>query len=84
MIKVGKILIDFDSIVSINPAPKWEDDEVAQIVFKGGLIKSYTLKDMGLTYDEFIDKILKTNQQKEDTKLLKIVTFLGNAKNNKA
>ena len=87
MIKIGKILIDPNSIDTIlkdfKSSPNREKDVFnVQIIYKSGVVKNIPSCDLGMSYDEFIDKFIKYSKQAEDTKILRIMAAINQQKAN--
>lgn len=76
MIKIGNILIDPYSIVTVL-----KDKDAIQIIYKNGVVKNFTLSSIGIPYTQFIDELIELSEKKEDRKLLKLLTMLNNCKN---
>lgn len=76
MIKIGNILIDPDSIVTIL-----KDKDAIQIIYKNGVVKNFAPSSIGIPYTQFIDELIELSEKKEDRKLLKLLTMLNNCKN---
>ena len=72
MIKVGNILIDPNDISSIHldktSACTHRDggNQIIQIIYKNGVVKNFIDKELGMSYDEFIQTLVD-NQDKEET-----------------
>lgn len=82
MIKVGNILIDPKQVELVTEEYGYADNQKAIpfviITFKSGAIRQIPSNQLGLSYQEFIDQLLKLQQQSEDKKLLKLMTALNN------
>lgn len=76
MIKIGNILIDPNSIVTIL-----KDKDAIQIIYKNGVVKNFTSSSIEIPYTQFIDELIELSEKKEDRKLLKLLTMLNNCKN---
>lgn len=76
MIKIGNILIDPDSIVTVL-----KDKDAIQIIYKNGVVKNFISPSIGIPYTQFIDELIELSEKKEDRKLLKLLTMLNNCKN---
>ena len=76
MIKIGNILIDPSSIVTVL-----KDKDAIQIIYKNGVVKNFALSSIGISYTQFIDELIELSEKKEDRKLLKLLTMLNNCKN---
>lgn len=76
MIKIGNILIDPDSIVTVL-----KDKDAIQIIYKNGVVKNFTSPSIGIPYTQFINEFIEFSEKREDRKLLKLLTMLNNCKN---
>ena len=76
MIKIGNILIDPNSIVTVL-----NDKDAIQIIYKNGVVKNFAPSSIGIPYTQFIDELIELSEKKEDRKLLKLLTMLNNCKN---
>ena len=76
MIKIGNILIDPNSIVTVL-----KDKDAIQIIYKNGVVKNFTSSSIEIPYTQFIDELIELSEKKEDRKLLKLLTMLNNCKN---
>lgn len=76
MIKIGNILIDPNSIITVL-----KDKDAIQIIYKNGVVKNFTSSSIGIPYTQFIDELIELSEKKEDRKLLKLLTMLNNCKN---
>ena len=76
MIKIGNILSDPDSIVTVL-----KDKDAIQIIYKNGVVKNFTSSSIEIPYTQFIDELIELSEKKEDRKLLKLLTMLNNCKN---
>lgn len=76
MIKIGNILIDPNSIVTVL-----KDKDAIQIIYKNGVVKNFAPSSIGIPYTQFIDELIELSEKKEDRKLLKLLTMLNNCKN---
>lgn len=76
MIKIGNILIDPDSIITVL-----KDKDAIQIIYKNGVVKNFTSSSIEIPYTQFIDELIELSEKKEDRKLLKLLTMLNNCKN---
>lgn len=82
MIKVGNILVDPKQVELVTEEYGYADSQKAipfvVITFKSGATRQIPSEQIGLSYQEFIDQLLKLQQQSEDKKLLKLMTVLNN------
>lgn len=81
MIEIGKILINPDSIDTIvRLEPKTIDREkgvdTVQIVYKSGVVKNFSTKELGLSYTDFIKEFLASTAKSEDKKLLRVMAAI--------
>jgi hypothetical protein len=77
MIKVGNILINYDSIdtvVRTSPGDKPSERgvETIQIIYKSGVVKNIKSCELGMNCEEFIKELEKINKRTEDKKLLRL------------
>lgn len=77
MIKVGNILINYDSIdtvVRTSPSDKSNERgvETIQIIYKSGVVKNIKSYELGMNCEDFIKELEKINKQTEDKKLLRL------------
>lgn len=76
MIKVGNILIDYDSIDTILrcvPCNNGERGvETIQVIYKSGVVKNMKSYEIGMSYDTFIKELEEIRQKEEDKKLMKL------------
>ena len=87
MIKIGKILIDPNSVDTILKDFKLSPDREkgvfnVQIIYKSGVVKNIPSYDLGMSYDEFLDKFIKSSKQAEATKILRIMPAINQQKAN--
>lgn len=82
MIKVGNILVNPKQVELVTEEYGYVDSQKAApfvvITFKSGATRQIPSEQIGLSYQEFIDQLLKLQQQSEDKKLLKLMTVLNN------
>lgn len=77
MIRVGNILIDYnsiDTVVRTSPSDKPNERgvETIQIIYKSGVVKNVKSCELGMNFKDFINELEKVNKQAEDKKLLKM------------
>ena len=85
MIKIGKILIDpnsVDTILKDFKSSLYKDKGLfnVQIIYKSGVVKNIPSCDLDMSYDEFLDKFIKYSKQAEDTKILRIMAAINQQK----
>ncbi len=82
MLKIGKILIDYDSIATIvQDFNKNEQGvEVIQIVYKNGVVKNFRSNEIGMNYEMFIKTLEDIKQKEEDKHLLKLSVLFNQNK----
>ena len=55
--------------------------EVVQIIYKSGVVKNITTAEIGLSYFEFIDELLKSQERYESNKILRMLTAINTMQN---
>lgn len=87
MIKVGKILIDpnsIDTILCLDPKFSAPNEERGihkiQIIYKSGVVKNTTSSEIGMGYNDFVNKIIEQSKHAEDTKILRIMAAINQQK----
>jgi hypothetical protein len=84
MIKVGNILIDYDSIDTILrcvPCSNREQGvETIQVIYKSGVVKNMKSYEIGMNYDTFIKELEEIRQKEEDKKLMKLSLMFNSNK----
>lgn len=89
MIKVGNMLINPDDISSIHQDLKVLDPtnnrtrglQVIQIIYKNGVVKNITSAEVGMSYREFVDSILKLTEKQEDDRLFRLMAAIKSLNN---
>ena len=77
MIRVGDILINPDDISSVHQEP----NNYIQIIFKNGVVKNFDPKIIGLTYNVFIDSLMKQKEKDESDHIFRIMTAIKSLNN---
>ena len=54
MIKIGNILIDPNSIITVL-----KDKDAIQIIYKNGVVKNFASSSIGIPYTQFIDELIE-------------------------
>lgn len=85
MIKVGNILIDPDNISSIHrdlssPLAQREK-EVLQIVYKNGVVKNFTVPEVGMCCADFIRAFIERSDKAETDRIFRIMAALKSVQN---
>ena len=89
MIKVGNMLINPDDISSIHKDMKTLDStndrtrglHVIQIIYKSGVVKNITSAEVGMSYNDFVDAILKLTEKQEDDRLFRLMAAIKSLNN---
>lgn len=89
MIKVGNMLINPDDISSIHKDMKILDPtndrtrglHVIQIIYKSGVVKNITSAEVGMSYNDFVDAILKLTEKQEDDRLFRLMAAIKSLNN---
>lgn len=77
MIRVGNILINPDDISSVHQEP----NKNIQIIFKNGVVKNFNFEIIGLTYNVFIDSLMKQKEKDESDHIFRIMTAIKSLNN---
>lgn len=87
MIKVGKILIDPNSIDTIlcldykfNAPNEERGIHRIQIIYKSGVVKNITSSEIGMGYNDFVNNIIEQSKHAEDAKILRIMAAINQQK----
>ena len=88
MIKVGNILLDPNDISSVHQdlkTPVFDEKrrgvQVIQIIYKNGVVKNFTSAEIGMSYSDFIDKVLEETKKSEDSHILKLMAAVKSLSN---
>ena len=89
MIKVGKMLIDPNDISSVHQDSKTLDPynnktrglHIIQIIFKNGVVKNFTSQEIGLSYDSFVEELMKESNRAEDNRILRTLAAIKSLNN---
>ncbi len=78
MIKVGNILIDYDSVATVTRSFSRNERgvEIIQIVYKNGVVKNFLSNEIGMNYDQFTKELETIHSKESDKYLFKIMTML--------
>lgn len=87
MIRVGKIMIDPDSIDTIlqeniaktnkgNVPDKIRGITYIQIIYKSGVVKNFTSEEIGLSYFDFLEALEREIKKSNDKKMFKLIAAL--------
>lgn len=84
MLRIGNILIDPDSVdtivgTNINYAAH-NKVETIQIIYKNGVVKNFSLQEIGMSYEDFINEFERVVNKAEDHKMLKVMAAINGAK----
>ena len=89
MIRVGNMLINPDDISSIHRDMKTLDPtndrtrglHVIQIIYKSGVVKNITSAEVGMSYNDFVDTIMKLSKKSEDDKIFRLMAAVKSLNN---
>lgn len=84
MIKVGNILIDYDSIDTVlrtDPANRERGVDNIQVIYKSGVVKNIKSYELGMSCDEFMKALEKEHSKASDKQLLKLMAMFNNKAN---
>lgn len=84
MIKIGNILIDYDSIDTVLktvPADRERGVEYIQVIYKSGVVKNIKSYELGMSCNEFIETLEKEHSKESDKQLLKLMAMFNNKAN---
>ena len=89
MIRVGNMLINPEDISSIHQDMKVLDPtnnrtrglHVIQIIYKSGVVKNITSAEVGMSYNDFVDTIMKLSKKSEDDKIFRLMAAVKSLNN---
>lgn len=89
MIRVGNMLINPDDISSIHQDMKTLDpyanknrgSQVIQIIYKSGVVKNITSAEVGMSYNDFVDALLKATAKRDDDKIFRLMAAVKSINN---
>lgn len=89
MIRVGNMLINPDDISSIHLDRKTLDPtndrtrgfHVIQIIYKSGVVKNITSAEVGMSYNDFIDALMKATAKRDDDKIFRLMAAVKSINN---
>lgn len=89
MIRVGNMLINPDDISSIHQDlktldpgnPKTRGFHVIQIIYKSGVVKNITSAEVGMSYNDFVDAIMKATAKRDDDKIFRLMAAVKSMNN---
>lgn len=87
MIKVGKILINPEDISSVHEDMRYESDnkmrgiQYIQIIYKSGVVKNITSRELGMSYTAFIEELMKLKEKDEDNKIFRFMAAIKSMNN---
>ena len=58
MIKIGNILIDPNSIITVL-----KDKDAIQIIYKNGVVKNFNSSSIGIPYTQFIVELIELSER---------------------
>ena len=89
MIRVGNMLINPDDISSVHRDMKALDPtndrtrglHVIQIIYKSGVVKNITSAEVGMSYNDFIDALMKATAKRDDDKIFRLMAAVKSINN---
>ena len=87
MIKVGKILINPEDISSVHEDMRYEADnkmrgiQYIQIIYKSGVVKNITSRELGMGYNAFIEELMKLKEKDEDNRIFRFMAAIKSMNN---
>ena len=75
LMKIGKILLDPNEVVSVSKTYTNDpnDSYNIQIVYKNGVVKNFKLYEIVLDYDTFVNTLLELQEKLNDDHLLRLM-----------
>lgn len=84
MIKVGNILIDYDSIdtvLRVVPADREQGVDYIQVIYKSGIVKNIKSYELGMSCNEFMKALEEEHSKASDKQFLKLMAMFSNKAN---
>ena len=87
MIKVGKILINPEDISSVHEDMRYQADnkmrgiQHIQIIYKSGVVKNITSQEIGMSYNAFIEELMKLKEKDEDNRIFRFMAAIKSMNN---
>lgn len=87
MIRIGNILINPEDISSVHEDLRYPVDDklrgmqTIQIIYKNGVVKNYTSREIGMSYRDFIDTLMKLKDKEETDKIFRLMATLKSLNN---
>lgn len=87
MIKVGKILINPEDISSVHEDIRYEANtklrgiQYIQIIYKSGVVKNITSQEIGMSYNAFIEELMKLKEKDEDNRIFRFMAAIKSMNN---
>lgn len=87
MIKVGKILINPEDISSVSEDMRYQTDaktrgiQTIQIVYKSGIVNYITSQEIGMSYNAFIEELMKLKEKDEDNRIFRFMAAIKSMNN---
>ena len=82
MIRVGDILINPEDISSVHKETKNSGNGYTiQIIYKSGVVKNFSTSEIGMTYSNFIDALIKEQQKSQDDHVFKLMAAIKSLNN---
>lgn len=82
MIRVGDILINPDDVSSVHKETKNSGNGYTiQIIYKSGVVKNFSMGEIGMSYLNFIDALTKEQQKSQDDYVFKLMAAIKSLNN---
>lgn len=87
MVRIGNILINPEDISSVHEDLRYQADDklrgmqTIQIIYKNGVVKNYTSREIGMSYRDFIDTLMKLKDKEETDKIFRLMATLKSLNN---
>ena len=82
MIRVGNILINPEDISSVHKETKNAGNNYTiQIIYKSGVVKNFSVDEIGMVYSNFVDTLMKEQQKSQDDHVFKLMAAIKSITN---
>ena len=87
MIRIGNILINPEDISSVHEDLRYQSDpkmrgiQTIQIIYKNGVVKNYTSQEIGMSYNDFINALMKLKDKEETDRIFRFMAALKSINN---
>lgn len=87
MIRIGNMLINPEDISSVHEDLRYQSDpkmrgiQTIQIIYKNGVVKNYTSQEIGMSYQDFINSLMKLKDKEETDRVFRFMAALKSINN---